>query len=180
MTTTMKRLGLAGAATVVAVSLAGGAFAAGQDNPGQAAGPGARQGRFGGPGRAMGPGGPGGPGGGLMALRRLDLTDAQKEQVKTILDSHKDEAKALGEKIMKARVALDAAIAGATFDEATVRTRAAELAALEADGAVARARGYAEVYQILTAEQQTRLKEIQARMQERMANGPRGRGRGPR
>jgi protein CpxP len=180
MTTTMKRLGLAAAATVVAVSLAGGAIAAGQDNPGQAAGPGGRQGRFGGPGRGMGPGGPGGPGGGLLALRRLDLTDAQKQQVKTILDSHKEEARALGDKIRKAHVALDAAIAGATFDEATVRTRAAELAAVEADEAVARARGYAEVYQILTTEQQTKLKEIQGRMQERMATGPRGRRPGPR
>jgi protein CpxP len=176
MTITIKRLGLAAAATVVAVSLAGGAYASGQDNSGQGPGPG-RAGRFGGPGRG-GPMGPGGPGGmmELMAVRRLDLTDAQKERVKGILDSHKDEIKAIGDRARAAHLALDAAITGETFDEATVRTKAAEVAAVDADAAVARARGFNEVYQILTTEQQAKLKEMQANMQKRMANGPR---RGP-
>ena len=181
MTATMKRLGLAAAATVVAVSLAGGAYASGQDNSGQ--GPGGRPGRFGGPGGpgGMGPGGRGGPGAlPLMGLGRLDLTDAQKDQVKTILDSHKEEIKSIGDRARTAHRALEAAITGQTFDEATVRTRAADVAAIDADAAVAQARGFAEIYQILTTEQQTKLKAVQAKMQERMASGQAGRGRGGR
>jgi protein CpxP len=178
MTATMKRLGLAAAATAVAVSLAGGAYAAGQDNSGQ--GPAAgRPGRFGGPGRGMGPGGPGGMRQ-LMMLRRLDLTDAQKEQVKGIVGSHKEEAKTIGDRARTAHRALEAAITSETFDEATVRTRAADVATVNADAAVAQARGFSEIYQILTTEQQTRLKEIQAKVQERMANGPARKGPGPR
>jgi protein CpxP len=173
----MKRLGLAAAATAVAVSLAGGAYAAGQDNSGQGPRP-DRPGRFGGPGRGMGPGGPGGLQ--MMALRRLDLTDAQKEQVKGILDSHKAENKAIGDRARTAHQALQAAIASGVFDEATVRARAADVATADADAAVAQARGFSEIYQILTTEQQTTLKEMQARMQERMANRPKGRGRGAR
>jgi Spy/CpxP family protein refolding chaperone len=169
MTATIKRLGLAAAATAIAVSLAGGAYAASQDNSGQGPGPGGRPGRFGGPGGPGGPGRGGGPGGRLplMALGRLDLTDAQKEQVKTIFESHKDEIKAIGDRARAAHLALDAALTGTT-------------AAVDADAAVAQARSFNEVYQILTTEQQAKLKEVQANRQKRMASGPRGRGPGPR
>jgi protein CpxP len=128
----------------------------------------------------MGLGGPGGPGLAFMALRRLDLTDAQKAQVKTIIESHQDEARALADRGRKARLALQTAITGETFDEATVRLKAADVAAVDADAAVAQARGFSEVYQILTSEQQARLKEMQANMQKRMEAGPRRRGPGRR
>jgi protein CpxP len=105
-----------------------------------------------------------------MMLGRLDLTDAQQERVKGIVDSHREETRALGDRAMKARDALETAIAGDTFDEAAVRTRAAEIAAVEADMAVARARVYAEVYQVLTPDQQSKLKEVQADMRQRQQN----------
>jgi Spy/CpxP family protein refolding chaperone len=41
------------------------------------------------------------------------------------------------------------------------------VAAVEADVAVARARIFSEVYQILTPDQQTKLKEIQTAMRDR-------------
>src|SRR5687767_13914509 len=126
MTATIKRLGFGIAAAAVAVSLAGGAYAAGQNNS-SAQGPGGGPGRFGGPGGSFGRGGPGGGMRGILPpmLQRLDLTDAQKERVKTIVESHGDEMKAIGDRAAKARAALEAAITGDTFDEATVRTRAA-------------------------------------------------------
>jgi periplasmic protein CpxP/Spy len=194
MTGTMKRLGLGIAAATIAVSLAGWAQVAGQTT-GTAQEPQDRGPRgFGGPG---GPGGPhgwmgrgraGGPGrGGVlrqMMLQRLDLTDAQKERVKGIVDSHHEEMRAVRDRAMKAHAALEAAITGDTFDEATVRTRAAEAAIVDADAAVHRARVYNEVYQILTPDQQNKLKTIQANMQKRMQNreeNPRPRrGPGPR
>jgi len=107
-----------------------------------------------------------------MMLRQLDLTDAQGERVKGIVESHRDEIKAIETRARAAHLALQAAITGETFDEATVRTKAADVAAIDADAAVARARGFNEIYQILTPEQQSKLKTIQAAMQQRMANGP--------
>jgi len=126
----------------------GGFFGFAQGGPG---GPGGR-GRMGGPGR-------GGPLAGLP-LRELNLSDAQREQVKAIVDSHQAEMKAVGDRAMTARQALHAATTSASFDEAAVRARAAELAAVEADVAVGRARIFADVYQILTPEQQAKVKEL--------------------
>src|SRR5205823_2121290 len=109
------------------------------------------------------PGGILGPG-----FQRLNLSDAQQTRVKEILDSHRDEMRALGEKARAAHQALEAATTGPTFDESTVRTKAADVASIDADLAVMRARAYTEVYQILTPDQQKELKQFQADMQQRM------------
>jgi Spy/CpxP family protein refolding chaperone len=102
-----------------------------------------------------------------MMLGRLNLTDAQHTRVREILDSHRDEQRALGDKAFGAHTALEAAINGDVFDESAVRTRAADAAAIDADMAVARARIYAEVFQILTPEQQAQAKKLQEEMRER-------------
>ena len=123
---------------------------------------------------------------GPMMLERLDLTGDQQDRVKQILDSHRDEQKAFGERAMKAHGALQDAMNGA-FDESLIRARAADVAAVDADQAVAAARVYGEVFQILTPEQQEKLKKLQADMKERQAkmqeqraqNPGRGGRRGP-
>jgi protein CpxP len=103
-----------------------------------------------------------------MMLGRLDLSDAQKEQVRTIVESHRDELRELGERGMHARQALEAAVMANVFDEAAIRAAAAEVGVVEADMAVARARISAEVHQVLTAEQQAKLEQLRAQMRERM------------
>lgn len=100
-------------------------------------------------------------------LGRLELSDAQKTRVKEIMDSHRDDEKALADRAFAARNALELAISGDTFDEGKVRTLAAEVGAVEADMAVARARTYAEVFQILTPDQQAQVKKQQAERQTR-------------
>jgi protein CpxP len=100
-----------------------------------------------------------GPLGGLP-LRELNLTDPQREQVRQILDSRQQETQAIGERAMAAREALHAATTSPSFDEGLIRARAAELAAIEADMAVSRARVFADVFQILTPEQQAKAKEL--------------------
>jgi Spy/CpxP family protein refolding chaperone len=171
-------LGLGAAA--IAVALAGVAYAAGQNNSPaqvQGTGPGA-PGRFGGPGGPGGPfgrggrGGPGGPGGpmgilGPMMIERLDLTTDQRDRVKQILESHREEQQAIGQRGMAARTALEAAITADTFDESAIRARAADVGAIEADVTVVRARVYAEVFQILTSDQQAKLKALQTEMRQR-------------
>ena len=52
--------------------------------------------------------GPGGPGGIVPGLRALDLTDAQREQLKATMESHKAEFEAQAAKMGPARQALHA------------------------------------------------------------------------
>ena len=82
--TTAKRFGLGIGAALVAVGVSAGVYASAQNTNGD---PRPFSGRRG----PAGPGGPGfggpmGRGGPMMLLRGLDLTDAQKDQVKAIFD----------------------------------------------------------------------------------------------
>ena len=131
----------------------------------------------------MGPGGPGrrgGPGGMFGAgLRGIDLTDAQREQVRAIMESHRDEQKAIGDRMQAARKALHEAVAADVFDENAIRAKAAEVGAVEADAAVLQAKIRGEVFALLTPEQAKKAKELRSEMENRMKDG-RGRGRGMR
>ena len=141
------------------------------------------QGRPGGPGGRGGPfdsaqGRPGGPMGMLpMLAGELNLTDAQKAQIKTIADSHRDEWKALGDRARTAHEGLQQAVTADTVDEGLIRQRSAEVAAVEADMAVARARTHAEVFQLLTPDQKTQARTLQSTREERMKERRPGRGR---
>ena len=108
-----------------------------------------------------------------MLASPLGLTDSQKDQIKSIAQSHADEWKALLVREQEARVAQQAAIASPQFDEVIIRQRSSELAAVDADLSVARARARGELLQVLTPDQQAKLKEIESK-------GPRGNGRGRR
>ena len=126
-----------------------------------------RRGGRGGPGEFGRPGGPMWLGPRLAA--RLNLTDAQKEQLKSIRESHREELKALSDRARAARRGVQAAATAETLDEGLIRARAAELATIESDLVVARARIYAEVFRILTPEQQAQAREAQSRMQQRQS-----------
>ena len=73
-------------------------------------------------GRGMGPRGPMGPGGPMGRLpmlgRQLGITDAQKDQIKNIAASHRDEGKALADRARTAHQALQDAVTADTVDEA--------------------------------------------------------------
>jgi periplasmic protein CpxP/Spy len=121
-------------------------------------------------GRGRGPGGlgRGGPMGMLpMFGRDLNLTDAQKDQVRTIAESHRDEWKALADRARTAHEALQQAVTADAVDEALIRQRSAAVAAVEADLAVARARTHAEVFRILTPEQKAEARDQLKRRPQR-------------
>jgi protein CpxP len=94
----------------------------------------------------------------------LDLTDAQKEQIKGVLKAHAEEWKGIGNRMMTARKALDEAVNSGEVNESLIRQRSSEAGAVEADAAVARARVRAEVLQLLTPEQQAKARELAARV----------------
>ena len=186
MTGTIRRFGLgvgaaamAVALTVTAVSAYAGAQNSSQDQgtgrragPGGPGGPGGRGGPGGPGGRLGGPGGPGRGGGpmnvlGPMALERLDLTDAQREQVRAVVQAHDQELKALNDRSFAARKALELAVMADTFDEGAIRARSADMAAVEADLAVTRARIRSEVFQMLTPEQRAKARELPPRPDNR-------------
>lgn len=162
MTKTMKRIGLGLAAAVLGLSAVAAVTAQG---PGGGQPPFGRRGGPGGPGGRMG-----GPGGAIgIPLDRLNLTDAQRDQVKSVVDSHEAELRPLGEKTMTARRALEQAVTADTIDEGAIRAKAADVASVESDMAVARARVHADVLQVLTSDQRATLKELQAEMEKRAA-----------
>ena len=163
MTATVKRMVLTLGAGLIAIGVSAGAYVHAQDqntNPqtppfrGRGMGPGGP----GGPGRFGGSGGPGGPMGMLPMLgRQIGLTEAQRDQVKAIAGTHKDEWKALADRGRAAHEALNVAVTADVIDEALIRQKSAEASAVDADMAVARAHTHAEVLQILTAEQKAQL-----------------------
>lgn len=117
--------------------------------------------------RPRGPGGPGGPGGIIQGLRALDLSEAQREQVKAAMQRHKAEFEAQFEKSSTAHKALRDSITAETFDEAGIRQKSADVAAVEADGAVLQARVHGEVWALLTPEQQQKASALRAHMEQR-------------
>ena len=108
--------------------------------------------------------GPGGPGGqnrmaqGIRAaLSTLDLSDAQKEKIKAIFESHKEEGAALRAQAKADRDALKAAASAAKPDPAVV---GAAFLKVRADGETAKAKMKAvraEIDAVLTPEQRAKL-----------------------
>src|SRR5580704_2907671 len=77
--------------------------------------------------------------------KSLNLTDEQKAQMKTIMQKEHG-----------------------TFDEAKVRALASQQAQAHVEMTVAQTRIHNELFQLLTPEQQTQLKAMQARHESRM------------
>lgn len=127
----------------------------------------------------QGPGGHGGgPGHGEMLehmARELNLTDAQKEQVKGIMESTEATAEGIHAKLEEVHKQLEAATANGQFDEAQVRTLANQQGQLEADMTVEHMRAMSKIYSILTAEQRVKAEEMHKHMggpQRRMGPPP--------
>ena len=145
-------------ALVASLALAAAAF------PGQ-------EGHHGGPG---GPGGPRGPHGGNLVehlSRALDLTDAQKAQVKQIEDSLRESTKSLHEQLQKSGGGpLDGFREG--FDEAAVRSAAQARAAAHVELEVAHARAMSQIYALLTDAQKAKLAELRQQFEQHRPGPP--------
>jgi periplasmic protein CpxP/Spy len=169
-------VGLTIGAAVVGIVAVGVSFAQQPAGPasGGMMGRGARMG-------ACGPmmGGRGPMGGPLMGIRRglarLGLTDQQKTQIKAIFDGHKTDIQGLAARMKTARQALDAAIwSGA--DETTIRAKAADVAAVQADMAVLRATIHTQVFAVLTPDQQAKANQLHQQGPWRRMGGRKGPG----
>jgi len=113
-------------------------------------------------------GGPGGPEALMIPFGRLDLDDAQREQVRNVMQENRESRRTLGRAVREATGALEEAVAADVLDEQGVRAAANALGVAQGDAAVQRARVRNQIWQLLTAEQQARAREIQAERAGRM------------
>lgn|SRR5690348_18121339 len=95
--------------------------------------------------------------------QKLNLTDDQKAQIKTVLRSENDTLKPLLGQLHVARENLRAAIRAGDANETTVRAASARVAAVEADLAVERMKIFAKIAPILTDEQRRQISEFEQR-----------------
>ena len=102
-----------------------------------------------------------------FAFGQLNLTDEQKTQIQGIFKAQRESSQALREQLRSKHQALRAASTAATYDEAAVRAAAQDLARVQAELTVARAKAHNEVLQVLTPEQRTKLNELRQQRQGR-------------
>ena len=128
----------------------------------------------------MGHHGWGGPGPGMAFLaRELNLTDAQKAQVKTIMQANHANMKTVMQQMAQNRQALLAAGANGAFDPAKIQALANQQAQLEAAMIVQRETVQHQIYtQVLTSDQQAKAEQLRTQEINRitehlqkMANG---------
>ncbi len=98
---------------------------------------------------------------------KLNLTDVQKEQMKQIAEASRAKNQPLRENMKSIRQQLKAATADGQFNEAQVQALAAQQANLSAQMIVERERTKAQMYQVLTPEQQAQAKQLRDQMKER-------------
>jgi Spy/CpxP family protein refolding chaperone len=99
--------------------------------------------------------------------RYLQLSDAQKAQVKQIRASEKPTIMPLMEQLHAKRQQLRALEQSGTFDEAKARTLAAEQSQILTNLTVERARIHSQIFNILTPEQKAKATELANRREER-------------
>ena len=106
-------------------------------------------------------------------LKQLNLTDAQKQQVKQYFSDNKQAFKTNMLNLLKAKQAVDSAIEKNPSDEATIRSLSANVASAQTELSAQRAKFDVFLQTILTSEQKQSLTTLQqkrdAKMQEHIS-----------
>ena len=110
--------------------------------------------------------GMGGPGMGFFA-KQLNLTDEQKTQMKAVMQKAHPTMKPLMQQQHQIDLQLRQCVEG-TCDQAKVQSLANQKSQVQAQITVAQTQVHAQLYQLLTSEQQTQLKQIEAQHEARM------------
>jgi Spy/CpxP family protein refolding chaperone len=94
-------------------------------------------------------------------LKQLNLTDAQKQQVKQYFSDNKQAFKTNMLNMLKAKQAVDSAIEKNPSDESTIRSLSANVASAQTELSAQRAKFAAFLQSILTSEQKQTLTTLQ-------------------
>jgi Spy/CpxP family protein refolding chaperone len=97
----------------------------------------------------------------------LNLTDTQQAQIKTTLQKEHATIKPLMQQLHQNEQQLHQYEEGA-YDDAKVRVIAAQQSQTQIELAVQRTRIHSELFQLLTPDQQTKMKEFEAKREARM------------
>jgi Spy/CpxP family protein refolding chaperone len=97
----------------------------------------------------------------------LNLTDAQQTQMKSIMQKEHAAMKPYFQQLHETRAQLRQYEEG-TYDEAKVRALATQQAQTSIELTVAQTRVHSELFQVLTPDQQAKMKDVEARHQARM------------
>ena len=105
--------------------------------------------------------------------KQLNLTDAQKAQVKTMMQAQRATLRPLLQQMSQNRLAMLNATAGGAFDQAKVQTLATQRAQIMAQLEVQKASLHSQIYnQVLTADQKAKADQLRqnqiARINQRM------------
>ena len=110
-----------------------------------------------------------------LPLKQLNLTDAQREQVKGVMQKEHSTMKPLMLQVRQMHEQLKQYSEG-TYDEAKVQALVAQQSQTLVQLKVQETRIHSEIYQLLTPDQQAKLKEIEANreahMQQHMHGAP--------
>jgi periplasmic protein CpxP/Spy len=124
---------------------------------------------------AQGHGGPHGGGGDFFGgpmlgylTDVLDLTDAQQAQIKQIIATQKPAMQPLFTQEKESHQAMMQLIQSGSFDQGKAQTIASQEAQIHAQLEVLHAQMASQAYQILTADQKTKLAQVMAKHQQRM------------
>jgi len=93
-------------------------------------------------------------------VKKLDLTEAQQEQVKAILESEREKAAPLLQQLAESREKIRKAIEAERLDEAAVRTLAASQNETRVELVVSRARARSQIFALLTPEQRESARKL--------------------
>ena len=105
----------------------------------------------------------------MMGFSQLDLTDAQKAQLKQIRENHRQSMAPVMQELRAKRQELRAGNQAGAFDEAAATAKLREIAPLEAKLLGERARLHQEMMGVLTAEQKAKLDQLKEQFKSRRA-----------
>src|SRR5690349_4950373 len=103
----------------------------------------------GGPGRGRG----GGFARGALELRGLNLTDAQRQQIQTVTEQHREQTQAAATRLRTAMDAQRKAVEAIPVDEGAIRAATPELVEAQTEMAIQQAKLHAAIFALLTPEQ---------------------------
>jgi len=104
-------------------------------------------------------------------FKELNLTDAQKQQVKAIREEERAKMKPLAQQLKTGRDQLNALRKSGSFDEAKVRSIAKGQADIQAELTVARERMESRIYALLTPEQRAKAEKMRESRRKRHEKG---------
>ena len=102
-------------------------------------------------------------------LKALNLTDTQKQQAKTILQSARQTAQPLAQQLKQDRAALTAAVEAG--DSAKIQELSTEMGSLRGNVLGVRSLAMAKFYALLTPDQKTKAEEFRQKAQQVLGGG---------